>query len=36
MALPRGANLIEQIKRTDAFLEYAALHCKEKGTERFF
>lgn len=36
MALPRGDNLIEQIKRTDAFLEYAVLHCKEKETERFF
>jgi len=34
MAMPRRDDTIEAIKRLDALLEYAAMHCDEKEAER--
>lgn len=34
MALPQRDNLIEEIKRTDALLEYAVMHGDEEEAER--
>ena len=34
MALPQRDNLIDEIKRTDALLEYAVQHGDEEETQR--
>lgn len=35
MALPQGDRLIEEMKRTDALLEYAVMHGEDEEADRF-